>query len=88
MRGSLDENFKQELKELIIRACEKDIEVHQIDDEGMMFGDGTALSLDSLDALQLSMEIQQVYGVVLADSKEFRRIFTSINALADHLKPE
>lgn len=88
MRGSLDENFKQELKELIIRACDKDIEADAINDEEPMFGEGTALALDSLDALQLSMEIQQVYGVVLADSKEFRRIFTSINALADHLKPE
>jgi acyl carrier protein len=53
-----------------------------------MFGDSSVLALDSMDALQLSMEIQRVYGVVLADSKELRRVFTSINALADHIKPQ
>lgn len=88
MKGSLDEDFKRALKTLIIESCEKEVSVDEVGDNDPMFGEGTALALDSLDALQVSMEIQKVYGVVLADSKELRRIFTSINALADHLKPE
>jgi acyl carrier protein len=88
MKGSMDENFKRELKEMIIEACEKEVTADEVGDDEVLFGEGTTLSLDSLDALQISMEIQKNYGVVLADSKELRRIFTSINALADHLKPE
>ncbi len=88
MKGSMDEDFKRELKNLIIRSCDKEVEADDVNDDEGIFGEGTTLALDSLDALQVSMEIQQVYGVVLADSKELRRVFTSINALADYLKPE
>jgi len=88
MKGSLDEKFKTALKQLIIDACDKDVLIEEIDDNASLFGESTLLALDSLDALQLSMEIQRVHGVVLADSKELRRVFTSINALADYLKPQ
>jgi acyl carrier protein len=88
MRGSQDNEFKTALKRLIIEACDKDVLPEDIGDTDSRFGDSSVLALDSMDALQLSMEIQRVYGVVLADSKELRRVFTSINALADHIKPQ
>lgn len=88
MKGSMDEDFKRELKQLIITACDKDVTVDEVSDDGAIFGEGTVLALDSLDALQVSMEIQQTYGVVLADSKELRRVFISINALADFIRAE
>lgn len=87
MRGSLDDTFKAELKQMIITACDKDVEVAAVGDDVFLFGDMSVLELDSLDALQISMEIQRRYGIVLADSKELRRIFTSINSLADYIKP-
>lgn len=88
MKGSIDDAFKTELKRLIIEACDKDVAVEAVGDEVFLFGDASVLALDSLDALQISMEIQRSYGVVLADSKELRRVFTSINSLADYIKPE
>jgi len=87
MSGSQDINFKNELKSMIIRVCEKDIEIGDIDDDLPLFGQDTMLQLDSLDALQLSMEVQKNYGIVLADSKAFRKAFSSINAFADFIKP-
>ena len=87
MSGSQDIAFKNELKSMIIQVCEKDIEPDEIDDNSALFGPKTVLNLDSLDALQLSMEVQKRYGVVLADSKAFRRAFSSINAFADFLRP-
>lgn len=86
MSGSQDIDFKNELKSMIIQICEKDIEVDQIDDNSPLFGANTILQLDSLDALQLSMEVQKRYGVVLPDSKAFRKAFSSINAFADFIK--
>ncbi len=88
MKGSQDNEFKLELKKLIIEACDKEVAPDEIDDDAPMFGESSVLALDSMDALQLSMEIQKVYGIVLADSKELRRVFTSINALADYIKPQ
>lgn len=87
MIGSIDNEFKIELKQMIIETCEKEVDIDNIADDLPMFGNGTVLELDSLDALQLSMEIKKRYGVDLADSKEFRRVFTSINSLADYIQP-
>jgi acyl carrier protein len=46
------------------------------------------LGLDSIDALQISIAIQQEYGITITDSKEMRRIMTSINTFADFIQPE
>jgi hypothetical protein len=43
------------------------------------------LQLDSLDALQVSMAIKKKYGLRLPDSKETRRILSSVANLAEHL---
>jgi acyl carrier protein len=90
MKGSLDENFKTALKRLIIEACDlaDRIDVQEIDDHAPLFGRNSKLGLDSIDALQISIAIQQEYGITITDSKEMRRIMTSINTFADFIQPE
>ena len=54
-------------------------------DDEILFGSEARLLLDSLDALQISMEIQKRYGVRMPDSKETRRALSSIAYLAEYL---
>jgi acyl carrier protein len=56
-----------------------------LDPDEPLFGPDARLDLDSLDALQLSMAIQQRYGVRMPDSKETRRAFGSLAHLAQFL---
>jgi len=90
MRGSLDEKLKLALKQLIVEECDlaDRITVAEIDDEGPLFGSASKLGLDSIDALQISIAIQNKYGITIMDSKEMRRVMTSINAFADYIQPE
>ena len=89
MIGSQDEALKLRLKTMIIEECEKeDISPEDISDEVELFSDESGLELDSLDALQISMGLQTQFKVRLADSKEFRRVVSNINALADYIQPE
>ena len=89
MIGSQDEALKLRLKTMIIEECEKeDISAEEISDEVELFSDESGLELDSLDALQISMGLQTQFKVRLADSKEFRRVVTNINALADYIQPQ
>jgi acyl carrier protein len=74
-----------ELSELILEATEKTLEHPVLSADEPIFGTGTRLALDSLDALQVSMALQKRYGVRLADSKETRRILACVGNLADHL---
>ncbi len=88
MRGSLDVDFKNKLKQLIVAECEIDIDVDEIDDDAPIFGKDAQLALDSIDAFQIAIAVQTNYGVKITDSKEMRRVLVSINTFADFLQPE
>lgn len=77
--------FKIELKAMILYAAEKDQPEGGISDDEILFGPESRLMLDSLDALQISMEIQKRYGVRLPDSKDTRRALSSISNLAEYI---
>ena len=77
--------FRYELKALILSAADKDEPSGGVTDDEILFGPESRLLLDSLDALQISMEIQKLYGVRMPDSKETRRALSSIAYLAEYL---
>ena len=88
MKGSADEALKTDLKQLIVEESDKDIDPLSIGDDDALFGEESAIALDSLDAIQLSMAIQKKYGIKITDSKEARRAFATVNTLADLIQPE
>jgi len=81
-------DLKLALKTLIVQSCDKDCDPASIADDEVLFGAGTRLALDSLDALQLSMALQKKFGVRLTDSKETRRILTNVANLAAWLEEQ
>jgi len=88
MKGSLDQALKLRLKAMIIEECEKEeITPAEVADHVQLFSDACVLGLDSLDALQISVALQNQFGVRLPDSKAFRRHVTTINELADFIQP-
>ena len=88
MRGSLDVALKKQLKSLIIESCDLDIAIEDIDDDIPFFENKSLVSLDSIDMLQISIAIQNNFGIAIRDSKEMRRVMKSINTFADHVQPE
>lgn len=54
-----------------------------IDDAAPLFGEG--LGLDSLDALQLAMAIQERFGVAVPEGEAGRAVFASVDAIAEFL---
>ena len=88
MKGSLDEKLKSELKELIITECDLDISADEIGDDDTLFGSDSPIGLDSVDALQVSIAVQNKYGVVITDSKVLRRVMKTINTFVDYIQPE
>ena len=83
------DELKYKLKEMIIEECEKeDITPDEIANDVELFSQHSGLELDSLDALQISMGLQNNYGIRLADSKDFRRVVTTINELASYIQAQ
>jgi acyl carrier protein len=55
----------------------------EIDADGPLFGDA-GLGLDSLDALQLAVAIEEKWGVSI-DEKLGEQVFRSIRTIAEHV---
>ena len=79
-------SLKEDLKKLIIQECDKEIDPKSIKDDDIIFHPEHPLNLDSLDSLQISMALQNSYGIRLVDPKEARRVMISINTLADYIE--
>jgi len=72
--------LKQQVKEMIIQRLKLEgMTPEQIDDAAPLFGDG--LGLDSIDALELVLGIEQVFGVKIEDEAAGLRAFRSVDAL-------
>jgi acyl carrier protein len=75
---------RRQLKELMVTELNLEGKAPEdIDDVAPLFGAG--LGLDSLDALQLAMSIEERFGVRIPEGDEARPIFASVNALVDHI---
>jgi acyl carrier protein len=76
---------ERELAELIVTALNLEgVAPHDIEPEAPLFK--TGLGLDSIDALELALEISKRYGFqVRSDDENNIRIFSSLRSLASHI---
>ena len=58
---------------------------HAIADDAPLFGEG-GLGLDSLDALQIAMLVEERFGVRVPEGDEARPIFRSVSTLAEFIE--
>lgn len=79
-------NNEQELANLIVESLNLEgVSPDEIEPEARLFGEG--LGLDSLDMLELSMAVEQKYGVKLrSDDPDNAKIFASLRSLSQHIQ--
>lgn len=87
MKGSMDEELKRQLKQMIAVESDKGIDPESIGDDEPLFGEGSSVQLDSLDLIQISMSIYKTYGLKITDANAARRAFATVNCLADEVQP-
>ncbi len=80
----MKEFLKDRLKHLIVDCLDlDDVEIASIEDDAPIFGEG--LGLDSIDALELVIQIEKRYGVKIKSSEETKQALSSVNVLADYI---
>ena len=81
----MNESFTSVVKRMIVDALMlEEIEPGEIADEAPLFGDG--LGLDSIDALELAIAIDKMFGVKIeSTSEQNREIFLNVSSLAAHI---
>lgn len=78
-------DLKHQVKTMIIERLKLDgMTTDQIDDLAPLFGEG--LGLDSIDALELVLGIEQVFGVKIEDEAAGLQAFKNVEALTAFIK--
>jgi len=70
-------------KEIISELNLETMTPEDIDAEAPLFGEG--LGLDSIDALELVVLLEEHYGIKIRDRKEGSKIFHSIKTMAEYI---
>jgi acyl carrier protein len=77
--------LNEKLKTIIIEELNlEDVRAEDIEDDAPLFGEG--LELDSLDAVELVVQVQKHFGVEIKDIEEGRLAFQSINTLRQFIE--
>ncbi|MDP9042633.1 MAG: phosphopantetheine-binding protein [Bacteroidota bacterium] len=78
------DNLMQTLKEQIIERLNlKDLKPADIGDDQPLFVEG--IGLDSIDALELIVLLQQEYNIKLSNAEDGPRVFRTIRTMADYI---
>ena len=71
-------------KQLIDHLNLEDLSIEDIKDDTPLFGDG--LGLDSIDALEIIVMLDNKFNVKISDPEEGAKIFQSVNTLAEFIE--
>ncbi len=80
------DRLRGEVKDLLVSGLRLDVPPPDIADDAPIFGDG--LGLDSIDALELVVLVEERFRVSIPDEEVGKRAFASVNALVDFIVRE
>jgi len=78
--------LKTEIKQAIVRSLRLQIAPEEIGDSTPLFGEG--LGLDSIDVLELVLEIERSFGVTIGDEQTGMKVLGSVDTIADFIASE
>jgi acyl carrier protein len=79
-------NLKAEIKQAIVRSLRLPIAPEEIGDATPLFGEG--LGLDSIDVLELVLELERAFGVAITDEETGARVLRSVDTIAAFITAE
>ena len=79
--------FEKELLDLICRTCKlDDIDPNTVASTDPLVGPESPLGIDSIDALEIAVTVQQEYGVRMDSENTSRTVLQSLITLADYIR--
>jgi len=85
------ETLRPEVKQLIVSGLRLPMMATDLADEISIFGEdlgGNGLGLDSIDALELVVLVEERFHVSIPDEEVGKRAFASVSALVDFILHE
>jgi len=79
-----DPSLENRVRSLLVRRLKLEIAPEEIDLEAPLFGEG--LGLDSIDALELVVGLEQEFAIQIPDADVGKKVFASIRSIADYVR--
>ena len=80
-------DLKGDIKQAIVRSLRLPITAADIGDATQLFGE-EGLGLDSIDVLELVLEIERSFGVSIGDEQTGMRVLRTVDTIADFISSE
>ena len=80
------DQLKTDIKQAIVRSLRLPITPDDIGDATPLFGEG--LGLDSIDVLELVLEIERSFGVTIGDEQTGMKVLGSVDTIASFIVAE
>ena len=77
---NIPSSLKSDIKQAIVRSLRLPISADDIGDDTPLFGEG--LGLDSIDVLELVLELERSFKVTIADEQTGMTVLRSVNTIA------
>jgi acyl carrier protein len=79
--SQVPQELKTQIKQLIVDRLKLEVDPASIDDAQPLFGEG--LGLDSIDALELVLGVEQEFSVKIEDEEMGAQALSNVNSLAE-----
>ena len=79
-------DLNTQIKQAIVRSLRLPIAWEEIGDDTPLFDEG--LGLDSIDVLELVLEVERQFGVSITDEQTGMRVMRSVNTLAEFVRSQ
>jgi len=81
-----DGPLRDAVKSLIVQCARLRVEPAAIGDDQPLFDPQKGLGLDSIDVLELVVNLERSYGVTIQDRETGQRVLQSVNTIVDFIK--
>ncbi len=76
--------LENRVRALLILRLKLEIPPEEIDIDAPLFGEG--LGLDSIDALELVVGLEQEFSIQIPDADVGKKVFASVRTIADYVR--
>jgi acyl carrier protein len=78
--------LKERVKALIIQCARLKVPASQIRDDTLLFDAQKGLGLDSIDVLEIVVNLEREHGVVVPDRETGQKVLQSVNSIVDFIR--
>jgi acyl carrier protein len=82
--NTMSDALRTDIKQAIVRSLRLPMQPGEIGDDTPLFGEG--LGLDSIDALELVLELERSFGVKITDEQTGAAVLRSVNTIAAYVE--